>query len=100
MKPNLFKNLSSTITILFFTVSAFSQQENYNKQWIQGFPRTIKTTFTGAGPVNQFWDSLNMKVFLHGHSNICTGGGDLVLATDGRDVYGADAQVLDNGDTI
>jgi hypothetical protein len=34
------------------------------------------------------------------HSNICNGAGDLILETDGSDIYGANKMLVDNGDSI
>jgi hypothetical protein len=94
------KHLSFFLLMLTLSISVFSQQENYDKQWVLGSPTTFKTTFTSSGPVNQHWDSLNNQYFSNGHSNICTGAGELIIATDGGDIYGANRQVIDNGDSI
>jgi len=94
------KSVVITSVLILLSLAGFCQQENYNKQWVQGIPRTFKTTFTPTGPVNQFWDSLNLRYFTYGHSNICTGAGELLLATDGANIYGADGALIDNGDSI
>jgi hypothetical protein len=94
------KYLFTLILSILFAVCAFAQQENYNKEWVQGVPRTFKTTFTSTGPVNQFWDSTALQTFQSGHSNICAGSGNLLLATDGCNIYDANRITIDNGDTI
>jgi hypothetical protein len=97
-----FRYFIFSVLLLLAAVPSFSQQENYNKQWVQGRFISFKTDFTLGGAVNDYWDTTNYDSnnFSHGHSNICDGSGNLLLATDASDIFDADHNIIDNGDTI
>jgi hypothetical protein len=60
----------------------------------------FKTDFTSGGPVNTHWDTTSGLQFRFSHANICNGTGDVILVTDGSDIYGANKTLIDNGDSI
>ena len=88
------------LTLLLISSSRVFAQNDYGKVWVNGAPISFKTTFSSTGIVNQFYDSINTKEFINGHSNICDANGNLILASTGVDLYDANGNLIQNGDTL
>src|SRR6478672_3900042 len=86
--------------LLLCGIKAFTQpsSKNFDKVWVQGESMTYTTTFiTGQPPVNQLIDSFNTRYFAFGNSNICDSFGNLLLVSDGYNLYDGKLNLLDSG---
>ncbi|RFM37049.1 T9SS type A sorting domain-containing protein [Chitinophaga silvisoli] len=94
-------NLSFIITVLLYSSTVISQSaSNFNKVWVQGGGVSFTTTFNSTGIVNQYLDTLYSPYFADGNSNICDSFGNLLLCSDGYQVYDKNVSVIDGSDTL
>ena len=75
------------IFLLLFSSSAFCQMNDWGKVWIQGEGAVFSSTFSGASVTNARMDTTNFRWLAIGHSNICDSSGQLILCSDGYNVY-------------
>lgn len=88
------------ITLLLLCGSkVFCQTNDWGKVWINGAGTTFQTTFQPS-PINIILDSTKYLYFSIGHSNICDSSGQLILCSDGYNVYDKNMDFLDGGDTL
>ncbi len=92
------KKILSIIALQFFSLNLLAQT-NFDRQWVSGGSLNYKTTFTGGQAINSFVGN-NGIYFLEGHSNICDSNGNLILCSDGFNVYDSNFNYLDDGDTL
>ena len=92
------QKILSIIILHFFSLNLIAQT-NFSRQWVSGGGLNYKTTFTGGQAINSFVGN-NGIYFLEGHSNICDSNGNLVLCSDGFNVYDSNFNYIDNGDTL
>jgi hypothetical protein len=88
------------ITLLLFSGRVISQPANFNKVWVQGTGVSYTTKFTATGTVNNFLDTFLTPAFMEGNSNICDSNGNLLLCSDGFQVYDKNVNVLDGGNVL
>ncbi len=76
-----------------------AQQSNSGKIWIQGDQLVFSSSFNGSQVSN---DSIRLTslYFHHGHSNICDSAGNLLLVSDGCNIYDRHLNFIEGGDTI
>ncbi|RYZ41593.1 MAG: hypothetical protein EOP49_28825, partial [Sphingobacteriales bacterium] len=95
------KTILGIIALLLSGSSAFSQQNDYGKVWINGVSINYSTVFSGAQPLNQIFDTFFAhEYFRSGQSNICDSAGNLILITNGFNIYGKDNEIIDNGERL
>ena len=91
------------IILLAFLMLDSNAQTNFNKTWILGTNfgtnKPYKFRFTQPLKIDTF-DNLNSLGFSAGNSNICDSNGNLILASDGMNVYDSLGNFIDNGDTL
>ena len=93
------KYLLITITLLLYSSRVISQND-YGKVWVNGAPISYKTIFNSNNLINQFYDSINTFLFSNSNSDICDVNGNLILASTSCDLFDANAQLIQNGDTL
>ena len=93
------KQISVISLILFARLSNLNAQTLYDKVWVQGTGKSYTTTFNGAVVTNAYLDTM-FSPYFDGAANICDKNGNLILMTDGYNVYDKNANMLDNGDSI
>jgi hypothetical protein len=81
-------------------VASVASGQEFDKVWVQGAGISYKTTFTPQGPVNSFLDTFYSPYFANGNSSICDSSGNLLLCSDGYNVYDSTAALIQNGDTL
>ncbi len=79
------KRVLLLISLLVVASAAYSQE--FDKVWVQGGGISYKTTFTPQGPVNRLLNTFYSPYFADGHSNISDFWGNLLLCSDGFNVY-------------
>lgn len=88
------------ITLLLLCGSrVFCQISDWGKVWVVGGPFNY-TSFFQPDPINAVLDSTKDIYFAIGHSNICDSSGQLILCSDGYNIYGKNLNFLDGGDTL
>ncbi|MBK7041062.1 MAG: hypothetical protein IPH46_11500 [Bacteroidetes bacterium] len=70
------------------------------KVWVHGGGISYKTTFETSGIINNYLDTLYSPYFTGGNSNICDTNGNLILCSDGFNVYDSMGNYIDEGDTL
>ncbi|HOZ53046.1 MAG TPA: hypothetical protein PLU17_14365, partial [Chitinophagaceae bacterium] len=94
--------MKNILTILLISSCFFTSQSQSlrDKVWVQGAGVSFTTTFNGLNTSNAFLDTVYSPYFTKGHSNICNSNGDLILISDGYNIYNAQTTLIDNGDTL
>lgn len=93
-------NLVVTFLLLYGSrVLAQPGSTNFNKVWVQGQSYVFSTEFQGSGvPDNQILLAPPPdRFFSIGNSNICDSNGNLLLVSDGFNLYNSNIQLIDNG---
>ncbi|MBL7764798.1 MAG: T9SS type A sorting domain-containing protein [Chitinophagaceae bacterium] len=75
-------------------------QTNFDKKWISGGAYNFITEFNGTQTTNSFVNASPYKYFIDGHSNICDSGGNVILCSDGYNIYDSTLNFIENGDTL
>ena len=89
-----------TALLLITNSSAICQSNDWGKIWVQGEGVVFSSTFSGASVTNARMDTTNFRWLAIGHSNICDSSGQLILCSDGYNVYDKNLDYLDGGDTL
>ena len=88
-------------TILLILVSSFISiyaQNKLGNEWITGGGGN-RVKFTQSGIFTSD-NKFILSYFTKGNSNICDTNGNLILCSDGYNVYDSNANYLDGGDTL
>jgi len=90
------------ILILLQTIVCTSvlSQSKRGKVWVHGGGISYKTTFETSGIINNYLDTLYSPYFTGGNSNICDTNGNLILCSDGFNIYDSVGNYIDEGDTL
>lgn len=72
----------------------------FSKAWVLGGPMAYSTTFNGSTIVNAFIDTLKYPRFDGGHSNICDSLGNVVICSNGYNLFDKNLNYIDGGDTL
>ncbi len=84
------------LALLGFDLNA---QTNYNKSWCLGANYIYRVTFSPS-PQITIYNNTNFLTFTGGNSNICDSYGNIILATDGMNIYDSTGNFIDKGDTL
>jgi hypothetical protein len=88
----------ATFILTFLTiVLATSAQNNFNKTWYNGGGRTFSTQFTTNGTINLKIDSTHARYIAQGASMICDSIGNMLICSDGYNIYNKTLNYLDGG---
>lgn len=93
------KVIFTALLLITISSSAICQINDWGKVWINGAGTTFQTTFQPS-PINIILDSTKYLYCSIGHSNICDSSGQLILCSDGYNVYDKNLNFLDGGDTL
>jgi hypothetical protein len=87
--------------LLLISGAVFAQQpSNFNKKWYVGSGGYYSADF-GSNPVSTtIWDTVNYRLLFNQHSSICDDSGNLILITDGFNIYNGQNNLVGNGDSI
>ena len=77
-----------------------SAQSKRGKVWVTGSGISYKIKFEPTGIVNALLDTFYSPYFHSGNSAICDTNGNLLLCSDGFNVYDSNANYIDGGDTL
>ncbi|MBK9300105.1 MAG: hypothetical protein IPN14_05705 [Bacteroidetes bacterium] len=77
-----------------------SAQSKHGKVWVTGSGISYKIKFEPTGIVNALLDTFYSPYFHSGNSAICDTNGNLLLCSDGYNVYDSNANYIDGGDTL
>jgi hypothetical protein len=80
--------------------SSIFAQSKRGKVWVHGGGISYKTTFETSGITNAYLDTFYSPYFTKGNSNICDTNGNLILCSDGYNIYDSIANFIDGGDTL
>ncbi len=86
------------IALLLISGRTFAQpgKENFDRIWVQGAAINYTSEFSGLStPLTAIIDT--SLYFVFGNSNICDSSGDLLLASDGFNLYDKHLKLVDNG---
>ena len=91
-------------TILLVSVVYVSySQTNFNKTWVlgtnYGTNKAYKLRFTQPLQIDTF-DNINVLGFAASNSNICDTNGNVIITSDGMNLYDSTGNFIDNGDTL
>jgi hypothetical protein len=75
-------------------------QAKHGKVWVSGAGISYKVKFEPTGIVNTYLDTFYSPFFNKGNSNICDTNGNLILCSDGYNIYDSNANYIDGGDTL
>lgn len=92
------KTILAILTILL--INKIEAQVNYGKEWVTGGGISYKINFANTGIINTYLDTFYSPYFTEGNSNICDTSGNLILCSDGFNVYDSNANYIDGGDTL
>ena len=94
--------MKKLILIVVISISAvhLHAQTLFDKVWVQGGGVSFTSTFNGTNVINAYLDTLFSPYFTAGNSNICDKDGNLILISDGFNVYNSQVTLIDNGDSI
>jgi len=94
--------MKKLILIVVISISAvhLHAQTLFDKVWVQGGGVSFTSTFNGTNVTNAYLDTLFSPYFTAGNSNICDKDGNLILISDGYNIYNSQATLIDNGDSI
>jgi hypothetical protein len=97
--------MQKKVLILFMLVqtivcTSLLSQSKRGKVWVHGGGISYKTTFETSGIINNYLDTLYSPYFTGGNSNICDTNGNLILCSDGFNVYDSMGNYIDEGDTL
>ncbi len=96
-------NLSLMIIALLISSRAIAQpgSQNFDKVWVQGESIIYTTTFNGTiQPSNQLIKGGVPLWFAHGNSNICDSAGDLLIVSDGYNLYNKNLDTIEGGSKL
>ncbi len=105
----MIKNISNRhaflIALLLLCGRTIAQpgSQNFGKVWMQGGSLVFTTTFNNSQPpVNQiaFPQQAMPPYLVLGHANICDSAGNVILASDGFNLYDKNLQYLDGGKVL
>jgi hypothetical protein len=97
----MIKLISIYITLLLLLIYINTNaQSKRGKVWVHGGGISYKTTFEAGGIINTYLDTFYSPYFTKGNSNICDLNGNLILCSDGYNIYDSNANYIDGGDTI
>jgi hypothetical protein len=91
MRIFLFVSILQVVSNLVFA------QKNFNQTWYTGSGRTFLTYFYIAGPVNTKIDTTKNRYFDSGSSSICDSSGNMLICSDGYNIYNKTLNYLDGG---
>ena len=92
--------MQKKVLILFMLVqtivcTSLLSQSKRGKVWVHGGGISYKTTFETSGIINNYLDTLYSPYFTGGNSNICDTNGNLILCSDGFNVYDSMGNYID-----
>lgn len=85
---------------LILLYSICNAQKKHGKVWVTGGGISYKIKFENTGIINNYLDTFYSPYFTHGNSNICDSNGNLILCSDGYNIYDSNANYIDGGDTL
>ena len=88
------------IVALCICILDLQAQTLFDKVWVQGGGVSFTSTFNGTNVINAYLDTIFSPYFTAGNSNICDKDGNLILISDGFNVYNSQVALIDNGDSI
>ena len=89
---------TALLTIVLITCyMEMGAQKNFNKSWYSGGGRTFKTLFNSSVVTNIKIDSTHGRYFDSGGSSICDSSGNIVICSDGYNIYDKSLNYLDGG---
>ena len=88
-----------SLFILYFSCFNLFAQTNFNKELITGGGYVYKMRFDGT-QVTNIYLSPPYGYFLEGASSICDSNGNLILCSDGYNVYDSNFNYVEEGDTL
>ena len=89
------------LTVLQITIcNIVLSQSKRGKVWVHGGGISYKTIFEPNGIINTYLDTFYSPYFTSGNSNICDTNGNLILCSDGYNVYDSVGNYIDGGDTL
>jgi hypothetical protein len=93
-------NLIVSFILLHICVEDINSQSYYGKIWVSGTGISYKINFESSNIINTYLDTFYSPYFTKGNSNICDTNGNLILCSDGYNVYDSNANYIDGGDTL
>ncbi|RYZ38589.1 MAG: hypothetical protein EOP49_30905, partial [Sphingobacteriales bacterium] len=90
------KNITLLIPMLLFSIGSFCQNKHGNI-WVNGALKYFKTDFGTNPPINMVLQTNSNILFDHGHSNICDSAGNLILMSNGLNIYKSNGDTIDGG---
>lgn len=88
------------IAILLLSSYCYGQNNDFGKVWVLGGGVSYTVKFGVNNVSTAFLDTFYSPYFTEGGTNICDSVGNLILCSDGYNIYDKNADVLDGGDTI
>jgi hypothetical protein len=88
--------LSFFCTLLLLSEFGFAQK-NFNQTWYTGGGRTFRTVFSSSGTINTKIDTINNRYLANGASSICDTSGNMLICSDGYNIYDKSMNYLDEG---
>ncbi len=85
---------------LILLYSICNAQKKHGKVWVTGDGISYEIIFEDIGIINNYLDTFYSPYFHSGNSNICDTNGNLILCSDGYNVYDSNANYIDGGDTL
>ena len=92
--------LLCVLSLIGHSLKAQPGSKNFGKVWMQGQSLIYTTTFdSGKAPLNQiaFLPQQWPPYITDGHSNICDASGNVILVSDGFNVYDKNLQYIEDG---
>jgi hypothetical protein len=89
-----------TVLLIFFSTLSLFSQSNFNRTWYNGGGRTFRTQFTLNSTVNEKIDTTHSRYLSGGASSICDSVGNLILCSDGYNIYNSLLDYLDMGNRL
>ncbi len=94
------KKLTFVCIFIMHLVFDSQCQSNLGKVWVTGGGISYKISFNLWGIQNAYLDTFYSPYFAQGNSNICDTNGNLILCSDGFNIYDSTANFIDGGDTL
>jgi hypothetical protein len=89
------------LLLLLISGAVFAQQpSNFNKKWHLGSGGYYVADFGTSTVTTALWDTLSFRELFEQHSSICDDSGNLMLFTDGFNIYNGQNSLVGNGDSI
>ena len=88
------------IIVFFFISNIAHSQSKRGNVWVSGTDKSFVIDFSNGSIKSKYFDSTNVHFFGIGNSCISDTIGDLVLSSDGYNIYNKGSVFIDGGDTL